>query len=171
MFGCLLGLSFGVAKAQKAAVKTNGLYWLTTTINGGVEVALADRWTLEAVGAWNPWTFNGKKLRLWLAQPEVRYWFCEKFEGHFVGAHVHGAQYYLVNDRRRFDGYLVGGGISYGYDWILSPHWNLELTAGAGYARLWYEESERLPCVKCTRTRYRNYFGPTRLGVNFVYLF
>ena len=74
------------AKAQDVALKTNGLYWATTTPNVGVEVALSPKYTLELAGAYNPWTFkDDKKMRFWLVQPEVKYWFCEKFEGHFVG--------------------------------------------------------------------------------------
>ena len=37
----------GTASAQKVAVKTNALYWATTTPNVGMEFALSDRWTLE----------------------------------------------------------------------------------------------------------------------------
>ena len=46
------------ASAQKVAVKTNSLYWMTATPNVGFEFALADRWTLEVAGGYNPWTFD-----------------------------------------------------------------------------------------------------------------
>lgn len=36
----LLGLSTGKMSAQNVAVKTNALYWATTTPNLGVEVAI-----------------------------------------------------------------------------------------------------------------------------------
>lgn len=116
-----------VAMAQDIAIKTNGLYWLATTPNIGLEVATSDKISIELAGAYNPWTFkNDKKLRFWLAQPEAKYWFCEKFEGHFIGLHAHGGQFYSTLAGKRRDGYLAGGGISYGYDWILSPHFNIE---------------------------------------------
>ena len=80
------------AWGQDVALKTNGLFWLTTTPNVGVEVALSPKYTLELAGAYNPWTFkDDKKMRFWLVQPELKYWFCEKFEGHFVSVHLHGA--------------------------------------------------------------------------------
>ena len=83
------------APAQDIAIKTNGLYWLTTTPNVGIELAFSRKMTLDLSGAYNPWTFkDDKKMRLWLVQPELKYWFCEKFEGHFVGLHLHGAQYF-----------------------------------------------------------------------------
>ncbi len=160
------------AAAQNTALKTNGLYWLATTPNLGVEFALADRWTLDLSGAYNPWTFkDDKKMRFWLAQPEVRYWLCEKFEGHFFGLHAHGAQFYGGFDKKRYDGYLAGGGLTYGYDWILSPHWNLEAAIGIGYAHLWFKESPRIHCIKCEVDKHKNYFGVTKAAVSLIYIF
>ena len=57
-------------KAQDVALKTNGLYWLATTPNVGVEFAASQKVTVELMGAYNPWTFkDDKKMRFWLAQP------------------------------------------------------------------------------------------------------
>ena len=88
----LAGLGLGAAAySQQIAVKTNGLYWLTTTPNVGVEVALNNKFTFDLSAAYNPWTFkDDKKMKFWLIQPEARYWLCEKFEGHFVGVHLTG---------------------------------------------------------------------------------
>lgn len=159
-------------KAQNVAVKTNGLYWLATTPNLGLEVAASNKVTLELSGAYNPWTFrNDKKLRFWLAQPEVKYWLCGKYEGHFIGIHAHGAQFYSTLGGKRRDGYLAGGGISYGYDWILSPHFNLEFEIGLGYARLWYKESDCIPCIKEEERKHKDYIGPTKAALSLVYLF
>lgn len=160
------------ASAQDVALKTNALYWAGTTPNLGVEFSLGRKYTLEFSGAYNPWTFkDDKKMRFWLAQPEARYWFCEKFEGHFAGLHLHGAQFFGGFKDKRYDGYLAGGGFTYGYDWILSPHWNLEAAIGIGYARLWYKESPRIPCVKCYENKHKNYFGPTKAAISLIYIF
>ena len=77
----LLLASFSCSlQAQDFALKTNGLYWLTTTPNVGMEFALSRKVTMDLSAAYNPWTFkDDKKMRFWLAQPEVKYWFCEKF--------------------------------------------------------------------------------------------
>ena len=159
-------------RAQNVSLKTNALYWGATTPNLGIEFALNNQWTLEFPVAYNPWTFSDdRKMRFWLVQPEAKYWFCEKFEGHFVGVHAHGAQFFGGFSDKRYDGYLAGAGVSYGYDWILSPHWNLELEIGIGYAHLWFKESPRIPCVKCYENERKNYFGPTRAAVSFVYIF
>ena len=80
--------------AQDVAVKTNLLYDATTTINLGAEIGVATKWTVDLSANYNGWTFNdNKKWKHWMAQPEVRYWFCERFNGHFLGAHLLGGQY------------------------------------------------------------------------------
>ncbi len=169
---CLMYLFTSATWGQDIAVKTNGLFWATTTPNLGLEIALSPKYTLDLSGAYNPWTFkDDKKMRFWLVQPELRYWLCEKFEGHFVGVHLHGAQYYGGFSDKRYDGYLAGGGLTYGYDWILSPRWNLEAAIGIGYARLWYKESPRTVCEKCHEDRTKNYFGPTKAAISLIYTF
>lgn len=158
--------------AQDVALKTNALYWMATTPNLGVEFATSRKFTIELAGAYNPWTFkDDKKMRFWLVQPEMKYWFCEKFEGHFVGLHLHGAQFFGGFCQKRYDGYLAGFGLSYGYDWILSPHWNLEAEIGLGYAHLWYDESPRIPCVKCKTPQQKDYLGPTKAALSIIYIF
>ena len=171
MILCGLLLPSG-AWAQHMAVKSDAVFWSLLAPNAGVEVALNRKATLEISGAWKPWTVrNGETFRFWIVQPEGRYWLCEAFEGHFFGAHLHGAQYYLRHDGRIYDGFLAGGGFTYGYDWILSRHWNLEALIGVGYARLWYKERPDLPCARCARERFRNYWGPTAISLTVSYLF
>ena len=169
---CLAGSVSNRACAQDVALKTNALYWMTTTTNAAAEIALSNKATLELSVAYNPWTFkDNKKLRFLLVQPEARYWMCEKFEGHFVGFHAHAAQFYSTLANRRRDGYLAGAGFSYGYDWILKPNLNLEAELGVGYAHLWYKESDCIPCIKKFERKHKNYVGPTRAAVSLVYFF
>lgn len=47
--------------AQDIALKTNGLYWLTTTVNAGVEIAVSNKLTIDFQAAYNPWTFQDDK--------------------------------------------------------------------------------------------------------------
>lgn len=166
------GLIAERACAQNVALKTNALYWLTTSPNLGLEIGLNPKLSLELAAVFNPWTFSDdRKMRFWLAQPELRYWPCERFEGHFYGLHLHGAQYFGGFHSKRYDGYLAGGGFTYGYNWILSPHWNLEAAVGLGYAHLWYKQSPRTPCLKCRTHERKNYVGPTKVAVSLVYMF
>lgn len=88
------------SKAQKVALKSNLLYDATTTMNLGLEFGLARKWTLDVPVNYNPWKpDNGRRLRHWGIQPEVRYWFCEKFRRTFIGVHGHYADFMLVGSR------------------------------------------------------------------------
>lgn len=95
----LMALFAGMfASAQKVALKTNLLYDATATVNAGIEIGLAPRWTLDISGNFNDWTMShNRKWKHWLVQPEARYWFCERFSGHFIGIHAHGGEYNFGN--------------------------------------------------------------------------
>ena len=189
---CLTAFS-GTAQAQKVGAKTNVLYWASATPNAGIEFALADRWTMEVAGGYNPWTFNKEnnlKAKHWLVSPEVRYWFCESFHGHFIGLNANYTQFNMsgmplpnafitlrsntpspeVMRDARICGWAVGAGLTYGYQFLLSPRWNLELTAGFGW---WYTEYDRFESRKCgmfEQDVYKHALGPTSLGISFIYL-
>ena len=51
------------AYLPKFAIKTNALYWATSTPNLGFEVGLAKKLTLDISGNYNPWKF-GDNARL-----------------------------------------------------------------------------------------------------------
>lgn len=179
-------MPFIVSKGQDVAIKSNLLYDLTTTINLGVEAGLNDKWTLDLSGNYNPWTFsNNKKWKHWLVQPEVKYWFCEKFNGSSLGAHLLGGQgnvgnvdipiNFLGTDFRvfrnhRYEGWFVGGGIAYNYSWMLGDRWNLEAGVGVGYIRFDYDKYECATCGSWVRQGVKDYFGFTKLAVNIVYI-
>lgn len=176
------------ASAQKAAVKTNLLSDAFLNPNAAVEIALAPRWTIDVSGEFNVWDLShGRKWKHWVAQPEIRYWFCDRFSGHFVGAHLLGGQYnvggldipfsFLGTDFKklkdtRYQGWFGGAGIAYGYDWALSEHWNLEAEIGIGWTYTRYDRFRCADCGKKIETKKpHNYFGPTKAAVNLVYTF
>ena len=189
----LMTICFGMpgSYAQKAAVKTNLLYDATSTLNLGVEFGLGRRWTLDISGNYNPWTFSqNRKMKHWLVQPEVRWWSCTRFSGHFLGLHALGGGYNwggmlpwgfrtgrmfgsIRNENmqnHRYEGWLAGAGFSYGYHWVLGNRWGLEATVGLGYAYLDYD---KYPCVKCGRkigSESRHYFGPTKAGITLIFM-
>ena len=96
---CIIFLFIGISlSAQDIAIKTNLLYDISTTINLGAEFRLAPKWTLDLSANYNPFTFSdSKKWKHWMAQPEVRYWLCESFNGHFFGLHLLGGQFNVGN--------------------------------------------------------------------------
>lgn len=171
--------------AQHVGVKTNLLYDATATANLGFEFALAPKWTLDISGNVCAWNLGDIRTRHWLAQPEARYWFCERFNGHFLGIHGLGGQFNFGNlpanipllglkDLKdyRYQGWMYGGGIAYGYSWILSKHWNLEAEIGVGYI---FSKSDKYPCAECgtvlEKDIKKHYIGPTKIALNIEYLF
>lgn len=172
----LLAIPFS-ARSQGAAVKTNLLYDATATVNLGAEFALAPRWSLDLSGNYNMWTIRDRKWKHWLAQPELRYWFCDAFLKHFIGLHALGGQFNVGNipfstlSDNRYQGWGVGAGLAYGYAFALGRHWNLELELGAGYVYLNYDRYACMGCGKKLDSADRHYIGPTKLAVNWVYVF
>lgn len=177
-----------VALAQKAALKSNLLYDATTTINLGLEFALSPKWTLDLSSNYNGWTFSdNRKWKHWMVQPEARYWFCNKMQGHFIGLHAMGGQYNMGNidldfnflgtnfsklKDYRYEGWAVGAGLAYGYAWTLSKHWNLEAEIGLGWAYTRYDKFECKNCgEKVESDKSHHYVGPTKAAVNLVYVF
>lgn len=162
---------------QNWAIKSNLLYDATTTLNLGVEGSLGKKMTFDLSANCNPWHFNDFRIKHGLIQPEIRYWFCEKFMGHFIGLHGAYARYNVgglfFNDNmkhHRYQGHLFGGGFTYGYQWVLNDHWNLEAALGIGYARL---NDKKYPCADCgtvIKNESRNYFGPTKIALSIVYI-
>lgn len=175
-------------KAQDVAVKTNLLDDAMLNVNAGIEFGLAPKWTLDIPASFNGWTLShDRRWKHWAVQPGVRYWFCDRFAGHFVGAHIHGGQYnmggfdgkinMLGTDFRklkdtRYQGWFVGGGISYGYAWVLGTHWNFEAEIGVGYSYTRYDQFRCAGCGKKIKSdKPHNYVGPTKAALNIVYLF
>ena len=168
-----------VADAQNFSVKSNTLYLMTTTPNIGVECAFAPRWTVELEGGYNPFTLDREKnmkLKHWLVSPEVRYWFCNSFQGHFIGLNANFTQYNIgglplsvLKDTRR-QGWAVGAGITYGYAFPIARRWNMELNAGFGWWYTAYDEFESRKCGLFHQTIQKHALGPTSLGVSFVYM-
>ena len=173
--------------AQNLSVKTNIIYDATRTINLGTELSLAEKWTFDLSGNWNSFEFEeNKKWKHWMVQPELRYWLCRKFGGHFFAGHLLGGQYNAGNidglpkilntdfgllADYRYEGWFVGAGIGYGYAWMLGKHWNLEVEIGLGVAYTEYDKFECETCGDKVDQGKHVYVGPTKAALNLVYVF
>ncbi len=180
-----------LSAVSQVAVKTNLLYDATTTPNLGLEIATAQRQTVQIVYGYNPWTFNdGRKLKHWVLQPEYRWWMCSAFNGLFIGAHAMGGQFnaarvdiplpgaFFGGDNLRtmakdyrVEAAFAGAGATCGYQWILGRHFNIEAEVGVGYNHVWYRQ---YPCAECGSRISKgnsNYIGLTKLGLSLLYLF
>ena len=179
--------------AQKLGLKTNVIYMATATPNLGLEFSLGDRWTFEIEGGYNPWDLipeNNVKAKHFLVSPEVRYWFCEAFNGHYIGVngnytqfnvggiHVLNAFYPFANKgyfldetlNSRLEGWAAGGGITYGYAFPIARRLNMEFNIGIGYWYAKYDKYETKTCGLFQESLTKHVFGPTSLGISFIYL-
>ncbi len=186
-------LCWGTAKGQIAGLKTNVLNWATGTVNFAGEIAVTPKMTLNVAAASNiPGLIyfgdkaKNRKLWNWTVQPEVRFWHNEAFNRGFMGVHLVTGAYDaggiklplglfpdLANNR--FEGWMAGVGVSYGWQWYLTPHFNLEATLGFGYLYLQYNRfggpEGSASQVMNQKDATHHYFGPTKLGVSISYLF
>jgi hypothetical protein len=173
------------AQAQQVALKTNLLYGAATlTPNLGFEAVLGAKTTFDLSVGYNWLNKNGsyadnKKWVHLLVQPEFRYWTCKRFNGHFFGLHGLYSQYNiggidlpmaLFEKAYRYEGQAYGGGISYGYHWMLHEHWGLEFTVGVGALYLNYDKYDCAKCGAAKGSETKTYLGPTRAGITLVYI-
>lgn len=163
------------------ALKTNLLYAATLTPNLAIEFGLGKKTSLEIGAGYNFYDpDSGKHWKHWLIQPEFRYWFCERFNGTFIGVHALGGEYNFAkidlplsvfDDLKdyRYEGYYYGGGLVVGHQWILSKRWNLETSIGLGYVRVHYEKYNCTGCGKSFDDGVKNYWGPTKASVSLLF--
>lgn len=163
----------------KAAIKTNLLILGTATPNLAVEFALAKRWTLDIAAGYNPFQLQkGGINKVGFVQPEVRYWFCNRFEKHFVGLHGIYGRFNIGEvdfltttfEQNRYKGWGAGAGISYGYHLPMGKRWAWEFTVGAGYVYLEYDKFRCYECDEFLARKNRHYFGPTKAGVSLIFM-
>lgn len=162
------------------ALKTNLLYAATLTPNLALEIGLGRKTTLELGGGYNFYDpDNQKHWKHWLVQPEFRYWFCERFNGSYIGVHALGGEYNFARinlplsvfddlEDFRYEGYYYGGGIVFGYQWVLSKRWNFELSVGGGYVRAYYDKYPCPTCGNSVEDGVKNYWGPTKATISFL---
>ena len=172
------------------ALKTNLLYDATTTPNLSVEVGLGRKTTAQVFYGLNPWKIDERQFKHWVVMPEYRWWPCTKFNGHFFGVHALGGQFNAANanlpipgkffggdnlqagvQTQNYVGTFVGGGLTYGYQWILGRHFNLEAEVGVGVGHVWYDKYNCGKCGAKLGDGQSNYAGITKLGLSVLYLF
>lgn len=173
----------GKAGAQTVAVKSDLLTGgMLASPNLGVELKLSERFTLETGVHYNPFPAGGdKRWKHWFVQPELRYWMCQPYGGHFFGANLMYGVYNVAKARlpfglfkgvrsERYEGDFTGVGISYGYHFILSPRWGLETSIGVGFLHTRYERYRCAHCGEKTGSGNRNFIAPTKASISLVYM-
>lgn len=190
VFECCCSPEQPCCDVTDVAIKTNLLYDATGTVNLGVEFLLGKKTTLDISGNYNAWYTDkskNEKVRHALIQPEFRYYFDERFKGHYVGAHLLAGEYNVCGDnwlfgsmidmstisdmeRGRYQGVGYGAGLTYGYVMPLANRLNLEFNVGLGYIYLDYDQYGPDKCDPLVGSDTDGYFGLTKLGVTLSYV-
>lgn len=184
----VLSVLFSVTlSAQHTAIRTNLLYWATTTPNIGVELKLGSRCTFSTTVGYNAFNFSSynnddgvqvnPKLHHWLVMPETKFWLCRAFERHYIGVHALYGEYNAGGVKwmpdsfsdYRYDGWAAGVGLSYGYQWAIGRHWGFEASIGAGYVYMEYDKYRSGACAKKRGSYRRHLFSPTKAALSFIY--
>lgn len=187
-------LTYIIPAMGQLAVKSNLLYDATTTPNIGAEYAVGFRNTVNLTYGLNPWSHgegaSRKMAKHWVLMPEYRWWLCSAFSGHFVGIHAMGGEFNASNvnlplpgvffggdnirsgvRHRRYEGKYLGAGVTYGFQYVLTGHWNIEAEIGAGYDHVWYDQYACGDCGSRQDSGGSNYIGLTKLGISLLYIF
>lgn len=121
--------------AQRVAVKTNTLGWLTASPNVEAEFVLGRHISLNMGVAANPISTDNFKTTFTHFQPEVRYWLNRPMVSHFLGVTAFATILICWLKMCITKAMRWAVGLTYGYAWVLNDHWNIEATAGIGVMR------------------------------------
>ena len=171
----------GRAWAQDIGVKTNILYWATSTPNLGFEFGLGKRTTLDLAGGYNPWTLDreaNRKIRHWMVMPEFRYWFNGRpMVREYVGISALATSYNIKWGEKRYNGDAGGVGLTVGYSLHIMKRMNLEFYGGFGvvlFRHKQYNIYDNLDDYTADGLGKVNAHGykllPTKLGVSISYI-
>ena len=183
------------------ALKTNLLFDAALAPNIEVEVPLGRkaRWSVmgevwcpwwrfghNAAGEQNPYRRSDQRptkyaYQLLTVGAEVRYWFAPRcrrshpvLSGAFVGIYGAGGKYDLCWKSEGNQGEFTSLGLSLGYSWPISRHWNLELSAAGGYVggpKVHYQnEFDDARLIYRSHNDHWYYAGPTKLKLSIVWL-
>ena len=180
------------------AVKTNLLFDAALAPNIELEIPMGRHWSFM-VEDWFPWFRLGHNTagdsnkyyrsdqrptrhsyEVWTLGAELRWWFapgCRRsipyLSGTFVGIYGAGGKYDVEYRSEGYQGEFTSFGLTLGHSWPLSRHWNLELSASAGYVggpqRHYIAEFDDARLIFHNYDRLR-YIGPTKLKISLAWL-
>ena len=180
VFLCILSFPLRAEKTEIVALKNNLAYDAVLTPNLQLEFRLTRKWTMEVGAGFNPFPLDDTKFPKWrhvAAWIAPRYWFCNAFNRGFFSFNAAYAHYNVAGGKypigwlyrkvldSRYQGDAVMGGLSFGWHFPVSPHFSIELEAGADLGYTWFTEFE---CKHCgsKKAQSGSWFALPKLGVN-----
>lgn len=138
-------LIFSIHLQSQTYVKANALTALVAVPNVGIETSIGKKSTFQFDILVSPWkSINGLPYQFITATPEYRYYFKEKFNGFYAGAHVGGSVYKIskgihakLNQYENGLGYMIGATI--GYQVKINDKFMLDCFLGGGSHQGFYK--------------------------------
>lgn len=185
-------LSAGVAGAQNFSAGTNIVEWANFgTVNTEVGAAVSRHISVHAAVRYNPWTFRkgnpedryepdpfGETERQFENRKRavavgVRYWPWYVFSGWWIYGR---AQYMEYNHGGIFhhtaeEGDAIGGGVGFGYTYLLHKHWNIEGGVGVWAGSKKYTVYGCTNCGTFVDQGRKFFFLPDDIFISIVYMF
>lgn len=175
----LAGMASGSAWAQRVAVSTNVAQWAALgTINAEMDISVSQHLSIFGGGRVNPWTFEHPESVTYLHQNTVfagvKYWPWHVYSGWWVAAK---AQYSNFEETGLWrpalqDATAIGAGLSFGYNLMLSEHFNVDFGLGAWAGS--YSDYTLYCCPNCMDIRDsgpRSFVKPDDLRISLMYVF
>jgi len=149
LFLILLGFVFTNINAQtkyekETYLKGNMVSALIAVPNFGIETSLGRKTTLQVDVIASFWeSIHGQPLKFFVITPEFRYYFTEKFERFYLGAHIGGTTFKLSKFFRNNDGYQQGvgytAGVTFGFYKKINEAFRLDFFIGGGTHQAFYK--------------------------------
>ena len=154
----MIFLSIGFFSHSQTYIKGNATYALFAIPSFGIEVGIGEKTTFQldaTMSFWNSITLGSKpnfQKRPFVFNyvfPEFRYYFKEKNDGFYLGAHTGAGMFKLSKNKSYASsnmyqyGYIFFTGITAGYQWKLKVSWSLDLFLSGGWSNANYQGFDR----------------------------
>lgn len=168
-------LSSGLLGAQNLSLSTNVLdYANLGTLNLSAEYAVGNHWSLGAGAKYNPYTYRQQSYIL-----SARWWPWHSYSGWWLSGGVRYQEYNSggytkwVYDAAEHtsEGDRIGGGISAGYSYMLSRHFNLDVGAGVWAGREFYTVYSCPRCGRIIEKGAKTFLLPSNITLAISYIF
>ena len=157
-FLILIFFSISFFSHSQTYIKGNATYALFAIPSFGVEVGIGEKTTFQfdaTMSFWNSITLGSKpnfQKRPFVFNyvfPEFRYYFKEKNDGFYLGAHTGVGMFklsknkgYASNNIYQY-GYIFFTGITTGYQWKFKERWSFDLFLSGGWSNANYQAFSR----------------------------
>lgn len=159
------------SNAQLLGLKSNLLKDAACMPNLAIEFGTGGRSTLslEAFGSTKVWGHRFKTIGV---APELRWWFGGRsFNRYFLGIGVKAIHYDFEWKHERRRGDATGLGLTFGYDFYLSHHFSLDLSAGIGAMGYWQQHCYDSDALAPINYREKGVnLVPYQVGLSLIYI-